>query len=116
MGMTRGPRLTLLFTLALVVVTVAYRYDQYVLHKNYIVNAQAPCDPTTEQCFVSDCTPGDPGCDTSPYEKVTMSAAEAPACLEEHSCDSFSCAGSLSCSIAYCSDDTLEDGETCTAK
>lgn len=93
-------------------VTVGYRYYQYMVKKNFILEVNVACDPNTENCFKADCS-GD-GCDTSTYKKVTISAHDAPKCLEEHNCDTFTCTGISSCTMTYCSKDTLADGEVCT--
>ena len=73
------------------------------------------CDPTEKSCFVSDCSvDNDPECDVSPYMKVEINAHQAPKCLEEHTCEAFVCTEELeSCSITYCSEDTIEEGEIC---
>lgn len=95
---------------------IGYRFDQYFVRHNYLVDADVPCNPATERCFVADCTPeNDLGCDTSPYKKVEIRASNAPTCLEEHTCSSFQCAGPA-CTVTYCSDDALSDGEVCTPK
>jgi hypothetical protein len=63
---------------------------------------------------VSDCSPEeDLECDSSPYKRVEILKSDAPSCLEEHTCDSFSCSGIENCSITLCSEDELEDGEKC---
>jgi len=113
--MKTRPLYLLLLLLSAILVVIAYRYEQYVVQRNFLIDVQAPCDPASKSCFVSDCSPtDDPACDTSPYDKVEILDSEAPACLEEHTCVAFSCEGYSNCSIDYCSEDTLEDGEACT--
>ena len=110
----KSGRVLALFSIAILIV-IGYRFDQYVLQKNYRVDAHTVCDPKTERCFAADCSSGsDPECDPTPYKKVQVRAAEAPACLLENNCDSFSCTTS-SCKTLYCDDSTLEDGEVCTS-
>jgi hypothetical protein len=92
---------------------MGYRYYEYIYLRNFLLDVNVPCDPTTEQCFVADCEPG-PDCDSTPYAKVEIIAHDAPVCLEEHACESFSCDGINSCNVTYCSADSLVDGEVCT--
>jgi hypothetical protein len=103
-------------SLVVILVVAFYRYDQYIIARNFVVVADIACDPSAESCFVADCsTQDDPDCDTTPYKKVTILAAEAPICLEEHSCEGFVCT-SASCTVSQCSEDELEDGEACLAE
>lgn len=95
-------------------ITVGYRYEQYIIKKNFTLEVNTVCDPSTEKCFQMDCDATSPDCDTSTYKKVSILAHDAPKCLEEHNCESFSCAGISSCSITDCSTETFVDGEVCT--
>ena len=91
---------------------MAGRYQGYVNDRNYVLKAAVPCDPADNSCFVSTCQSGDdPGCE--PYAKVQVLARNAPSCLEEHACTTFSCEGRPECRLSYCSHDTLEAGERC---
>lgn len=97
-----------------IVAVIGYRFDQYQLRHNYLVDANVPCNPATEKCFASDCSPKDDlSCDTSPYKKVEIRASAAPACMEEHTCSTFECAPGTDCSVTYCSADALDSGEKC---
>jgi len=113
--MLRGPVLPLVLILLGITAIVGYRYDQYLVARNFVLTVDAPCDPSTQTCFISDCSPTtDLSCDTTTYEKVVMNDAYAPKCLEEHSCDNFTCpAADKTCAITFCSKDALADGETC---
>jgi len=94
---------------------VGYRFEQYYVLKNFILEVNTSCDSSTDKCFVMACEAGSSDCDTSHYKKVEIVARDAPKCLEEHSCDNFLCSnGSDKCSITYCSENALSDGETCT--
>lgn len=97
-------------------VTVGYRYYQYMVKKNFILEVNVACDPAIENCFKADCVATSPDCDTTTYKKVSILAHDAPKCLEEHNCEGFTCDGIASCSITSCSADTLVDGEVCTSK
>lgn len=107
-----------IFLLALVIVgtimVVAYRYHQYMTLGNYTIEVNTSCNSANEDCFVSDCTEADLECDPSPYKKVQIIAHEAPKCLEEHTCEDFTCIASMSsCTIVHCSSESLSEGEVC---
>lgn len=91
---------------------IGYRYYDYIYKQNFLLDVNASCDPVKENCFVADCEPG-PDCDQTPYKKVEILAHNAPKCLEEHTCENFSCDGIGSCNVTYCLADTLSDGEKC---
>lgn len=113
--MVKRQSLLIAFVIIAIFAVVGYRYDQYVFKKNYVVNAAAPCDAAMNSCFAADCSPEeDASCDTTPYEKVTLPAADAPDCLLENSCSQFDCSNANQCTITYCTPDTAEDGEVCT--
>lgn len=113
--MLKGSALTLLAIFIAVLAIVGYRYQQYVVEKNYVVDAAAPCDPSQNSCFVADCSPEEEAdCDLTPYEKVELPGTDAPDCLLENSCDAFTCDAANGCTITYCSPEAVEDGEACT--
>ena len=113
--MKNTPTFLLAISLLIILGIVWYRYDQYVVQNNFITYAAVPCSEEEGTCFVMDCTLGvDEGCDLTPYKKVELLASEAPKCVEEHTCEAFSCVeGSETCTETFCSEETLEDGETC---
>lgn len=110
--MQNWSRYLLLLALLAIVGIAGYRYEQYVLARNFLMEVQVPCDPASEACFALACDSEDEECDTTPYKKVEVLASEAPACAEEHTCEAFTCSGD-SCSETYCAEDTLEEGEQC---
>lgn len=90
---------------------------RYLAYSNgdYLITASVPCDAAGSSCFVAESGEGiEVGCDGVPYARATLAAREAPACLEEHSCATFSCEGRQTCTVAFCSDDVVGDGERCT--
>ena len=113
--MDKAPKGFLFLILLITLIVVFYRYQQYVVDKNFILNVNTVCDPNIENCFTADCLPGtDSECDTTPYKKVKILDRYAPKCLEEHNCSSFSCEKyNSNCYVTYCSPDTLENGEKC---
>lgn len=102
---------------ALIVTVVGYRYHQYMLVKNFTLEAYTSCDPDLQNCFTLTDPSMDLGFQDGPYEKVELTARFAPACLEEHACSNFVCdPADSACNITYCSPDTLGDGEQCTSE
>ena len=98
--------------IVLLIIVVAYRYNQYVLNKNFLLEVNATCDKNIENCFLSDCEP-DMGCDPTPYKKIEIQSNQSPWCMEEHTCPSFYCKDNNTCKVTYCSATSLEDGEKC---
>lgn len=95
-----------------ILIIIGYRYHQYIGEKNFILEVNTICSPETESCFSPD-TEG--SFDEFPYKRVDILYGKAPKCLEEHTCEEFSC-GDLpenQCQITYCSEDTLMEGEEC---
>lgn len=111
--MQRQTGIALVLILIGIAVVAGYRYYDFSVARNYHINAHVPCDPASELCFAADCAPDDASCDATPYAKVQILAHEAPHCIEDNSCESFSCDGYSSCTKTDCTADTLEDGEIC---
>ena len=114
MKWTKNVPIVLPLFVVFIMCVVLFRYYDYVIQHNFVMDVNAPCDTSTEQCFVQDCSPTDkPDCPGGPYKKIEIKNADAPRCLENHQCQSFSCDGIASCTTTYCSKDTLADGESC---
>ena len=110
----QSPISFLLLVAVLVFSVVGFRYYEYVVNRNFIINVYTACNPSTEQCFVSDCSPEDDlSCPNGPYKKIEIRDADAPQCLEEHTCTNFICGDIASCTATYCSEENLEEGESC---
>jgi len=100
---------------ALIIILVAYNFRRYYIAKDYSIYAFTACDPAQHSCFQADPDTADPTFQSGYYAKVEMEAVYAPACLDEHTCENFSCDNIASCKITYCSSDTIEPGETCSS-
>ena len=103
----------LIFLIIAVFAIVGYRFQNYYITRDYVLNVFTPCDPTAHSCFAADESIADPSFQTGPCEKVEIIAHYVPPCLEEHTCKDFSCEGITSCKISYCSNDLLDVGESC---
>ncbi len=103
------------FLVAALVVTVTNsRYSDYIRDRNFPLTVNTLCDVSIEPCFISDCSPDEPDCDTEPYKKVEILRRDAPKCLEEHNCSSFVCPfDAQDCSVSVCDSQSVEEGEKC---
>ena len=100
--------------IAILFIIIGFRYEQYVVERNFMLDVNVNCIEGEKGCFVADCDPADSeDCDTTHYKKVSILASEAPKCLEEHSCEAFSCSGLHNCAVVLCNDESLEEGEVC---
>ncbi|HVY36105.1 MAG TPA: hypothetical protein VG982_02405 [Candidatus Paceibacterota bacterium] len=112
--MDKRAQVTIILVVLAIFIVAGYRYKGYVLDGNYTVLANTVCDASEGHCFVSDCSPGESeNCDQTPYKKVTIERKYAPECILNHTCESFYCGDIPTCSITYCSDETLDEGEIC---
>ncbi|MDP3957503.1 MAG: hypothetical protein Q8Q10_03320 [bacterium] len=104
----------------LIVGSVAVSYYKYMVKRDYIIQAEAECDPYTETCFVYVCDPeageectGDPVEDTSYYKLINRNAKNIPLCdPSDETCDALTCPeGEADCSFTLC--DSTEEGAEC---
>ena len=102
--------------------SVGAAYYRYVVARDYIVQAEAECDPYTEVCFIYVCDPeageectGDPAEDTSYYKLISRNAKNIPLCdPAEEGCEALMCPeGEAECAITLCDPATAEDGVEC---
>ncbi len=99
----------------LVVMVFAYNFLHYYTAKEYPLYSYTSCDPSRDSCFEVDPESENFAFYTEPYAKVDIIARYAPTCLNEHTCTNFTCIGIEDhCTVTYCSDEVLEDGELCS--
>lgn len=103
--------------------SVAATYYRYIVERDYIIQAEADCDPYTEACFVYVCDPeageectGDPAEDTSYYKLIERNAKNIPLCdPNDETCDVLTCPeGEEDCAITLCDPVTAEEGMECS--
>lgn len=110
---TRVPFLVLLGILILFL--AGHNFYRYFLVKDYVVHAHTSCDPSNYSCFTLADATGSPTVNNKFYSKVTTDSAHAPKCLDEQNCENFVCArGAVACTILYCTEQNLEEGEKCS--
>ncbi len=105
----------------LVVGSIAATYYKIFVLQDYMIEAEAPCDPYTETCFVYICDPieeectGDPEEDTSYYKNISRNAKYIPLCdPADEECDALTCpSDEENCSVTLCTPNVLTDGVVC---
>lgn len=107
----------------LILASVGVTYWRIMIKKDYVISAQADCDPTSEKCFVSHCDPstdttctGDEEKDTTYFKKVQRVAANIPLCdPAEESCKPWDCnENEKDCTATFCDDSTMGKDEECS--
>lgn len=105
---------------------ITITFWRIVLKRDYIVQAQTDCDPTTENCFIWKCDPssteegeactGDPETDTWYYKIVRRNAKNIPLCdpNADENCDAYTCVpDEKDCSDDLCTPENVSEGESC---
>ena len=98
--------------------SVTATYYRIMIQKNYIIEAQADCNPYVQKCFVWQCDPtsdvdgekctGDAEADVWYYELVERNASKIPLCNpDDENCKALECEdGELDCQYIFCDDKT----------
>lgn len=109
----------------LIIAAVGVTYWRYMIKRDYIVQAQIDCDPTTENCFIWHCDPnslepgeectGVPDNDTWYYKVFYRNAKNIPDCdPKDESCTAYVCGdGEKDCSYELCTPRNVKKGEEC---
>jgi len=103
------------FIIALII-SVGVTYYRYVIQRDYLIFAHAPCDPKTESCFYYECEEDDLECEIEYYKKIEKKAFNIELCdSEDPECQPLVCKeGEADCEITSCSEENLEEGELCS--
>ena len=109
-----------------IVGTVAVTYWRYMVKRDYIIQAQIDCDPTTENCFIWKCDPmsleegekctGVPDNDIWYYKILNRNAKNIPNCdPKEEGCTAYQCEpDEPECAITNCDPANLKKDEECS--
>lgn len=119
--MDRKSKIFFVVFFLLIVGSIGATYYRYFILRDYMITAQADCDPYTEHCFVYVCDPsaeectGDPEEDTSYYQNISRNASNIPLCdPADEECEALVCpAGEADCTVMLCDVDTVSEGEVC---
>lgn len=121
--MDKKSKIFFLVFFLLIAGSVAATYYRYIVARDYIIEAEADCDPYTEACFTYVCDPeageecsGDPVEDTSYYKVINRNAKHIPLCdPAAEDCDALICPpGEAECEVIFCDPATAEEGMICT--
>ncbi|HEU0080457.1 MAG TPA: hypothetical protein VFQ72_00315 [Candidatus Paceibacterota bacterium] len=104
-----------LFTILSLMFVSALGASYYIFYdkKSYDFLVEAPCDPTSQICYVRDCQ-GPDGCppnNLSEYQVFKIKAADFSGC-KDNSCLSECKSGSISCAVVACDESA---GDVCSA-
>lgn len=120
--MDKKSKIFFLVFFLLIVSSIAVTYYRFMVQRDYMIQAEAECDPYTESCFVYVCDPatettctGDPVQDTSYYKLIDRNAKNIPACdPADETCTALVCGeGEADCAYTLCDPATAKDGEAC---
>jgi hypothetical protein len=115
--MDKKSKILIWFFVASVVSLFAFNYYRIVVLHNYSVKAYTSCDPNTHTCFKYVCTEEDAeDCEDEIYGKIISNIRAVDLCDQyNEECDDLVCEeGEDDCTIIYCSEESLADGEVCT--
>lgn len=105
--------------------SVAVTYWKIMIKRDYVITAQAECDPYTENCFVHMCDPdpdvdaectGDIIEDTWYTKNISRMAYNIPDCdPNDEACTALICPeeGEESCSYELCDETNVPEGDSC---
>jgi hypothetical protein len=105
----------------LILASIGVTYWRIMLKRDYIIEAEADCDPTTETCFVYKCDPqteectGNPDEDTSFYKLIKKNASKVPTCNpQDEDCPPLACEeGEKDCEEVLCTEQTKTPEDVC---
>lgn len=99
----------ILGVLVLILISLAFKYNKYILEKDYFVYLYASCDTQVQNCFQYED-------EEDYYTKMYQKAYIVERCMDG-TCDMYACSqqeqDQNQCLIVECSEDTLEEGELC---
>lgn len=100
---SRTEKLFIWFFIILICCSIFFTFYRFIVQKDYLIEGEADCDPTTEKCFIWQCTPdssvNDEACtgnaekDIWYYKLVQKKAANIPLCNpdEDKNCKPLAC-------------------------
>lgn len=121
----RAEKMFLLVFVLLIAGSIGVTYWKIMVKRDYVIMAQADCDPYEEKCFVHICDPdpaadgewctGDPEEDTWYTKNIRRMAYNIPDCdPNDEDCAALVCEeGEENCSYEYCDGTNVPEGDTC---
>lgn len=107
----------------LILGSVAFTYYRIMIQKDYLISAEAECDPTVEECFIWECDPesteegeactGDEEEDIWYYKIIKRKAFNIPLCdPNDENCEALICSeGEKDCSYELCEEGNADEIE-----
>ncbi|OHA60082.1 MAG: hypothetical protein A2589_00125 [Candidatus Vogelbacteria bacterium RIFOXYD1_FULL_46_19] len=90
-------------SVSVLVLVSGWGYFYVVVSQKFLIKTTINCDPAVEACFYDS---------QSFYKYTLMSAEDYGLCSARDDCYDFCRTGN--CRITYCTEDEVEEGETCT--
>ncbi|MDP1814562.1 MAG: hypothetical protein Q8K92_08965 [Leadbetterella sp.] len=121
----RAERIFFLVFILLIVGSIGVTYWKIMVKRDYVIVAQADCDPYEEECFVHICDPdpaadgewctGDPEEDIWYTKNISRMAYNIPDCdPNDEDCAALVCEeGEKDCSYELCDEMNVPEGDTC---
>jgi len=118
--MDRKSKILIVIFVLLLIGSVGLTIFKYGIKKDYLIYGFSPCDPISESCFYYPCEEGDGSCNSDEveyYKKVEKKAFNIERCDPAvEGCNPLICSENEdNCVVIYCSEDTIEEGETCSS-
>ncbi len=97
------------------IVAAVIKFYLFFIKNEYLIFDNIKCDPYTESCFVYECDSEDGYCEPEYYKKIQIKGSDYIECgTEDEVCPENTCLDTFKdCEIIVCSEDVLEDGESC---
>ena len=114
--MDRKSKILILIFALVIVSTFLWKYHTILQKHDFIIDTHIACDSSVNVCFTTVCdVESGEDCTDAVYAKLQKRAIDIPLCDKfKDNCPELTCAiGEPDCSITYCSDESLDDGESC---
>jgi len=108
--------------IVLIIASVGVTYWRIMIKRDYVIEAQADCDPYTEKCFVWECDPESDvegeACTDNPddniwyFQIIRRMAYNIPLCDPniDETCEALICPeGEANCELEFCTEENMED-------
>jgi hypothetical protein len=102
--------------IGLLVAVSLWKFNALVQRHDFLVDTHVACDTGKFSCFTMECdSESGEDCTNEMYAKMVKRADTMSLCNKfEEECPELECSlGEADCEITYCSDDALEEGESC---
>ncbi len=119
--MDKKSRIFFIIFFSVIALAIGMAYCKYFIIRDYYIQAEADCDPETENCFVYVCDPeSDEECPeaederTSYYKLISKKAYLIPSCdPNDEECNALECLPGQDCKEILCDETNVPEGEEC---